>query len=140
MHCLDISAYQELVSLHYLVGNLERCVFYAEEVIMLDPTNHSHYSRLGELLYGCKEYERAAQAYAHSLRLNSDEHNARAAYGLWVVGAEIAKTQRKGSSPTVGDTSETSGKHLRQWAVERLRRMYAGRATAAILEMMLQTS
>ncbi|CUG74733.1 Hypothetical protein, putative [Bodo saltans] len=141
MHNTDESTYRELLNLHYLMGKWERCVFYAEEVILMSPHAFLNHVRHAEVCYAAKMYERSASAYAHALTLNDAANNARAAFGLWTVAKEIlAKAKSSGSKNSSDGTAVSleDAQQLRQWAVQRLKALYHGKTTSGALELMLQ--
>ncbi|CUG74828.1 Hypothetical protein, putative, partial [Bodo saltans] len=141
MHNTDESTYRELLNLHYLMGKWERCVFYAEEVILMSPHAFLNHVRHAEVCYAAKMYERSASAYAHALTLNDAANNARAAFGLWTVAKEIlAKAKSSGSKNSSDGTAVSleDAQQLRQWAVQRLKALYHGKTMSGALELMLQ--
>jgi tetratricopeptide (TPR) repeat protein len=126
VHQRDATIYKELLWLHAVTNNLERAIFYCEELVLLQPTHFVFHTRHAELLYGLRSFERAATCYAHSLRLNGQPNNLRAAYGLWQSCNELlaARTRPRGSSSSSEDVEDV--KALLQVAVGHLRQMYAG--------------
>ena len=83
LHPLDDGSLKELINLHWMNNTPEKAIYYAEELLLLDPHNFLIMSRLGELSYAAGQFERAISSYAQSIRLNPHISNARAALGLW---------------------------------------------------------
>lgn len=136
VHNTDEAAYRELINLNYMLRRWERCLFYAEEVILLSPYSYLSHVRHAELCFIAKEYERCASAYAHSLTINDSPNNSRAAYGLWAVANELLKL--RSNNRNNGGESVEEVKALKQWAIQRLKWMYQGSPMAAMLEVTLQ--
>lgn len=140
-HNTDENTFRELLNLHYLMGKWERCVFYAEEAILVNPYAYLNHVRHAEVCYAAKMYERSASAYAHALTLNDATNNARAAFGLWTLSKEIVNRAKSGNKSTTGAdivVSLEDAQSLRQWAVQRLKVLYQGKAMSGALELMLQ--
>lgn len=102
LHPLDDGTLRELINLHWMADNVQRCVFYAEEMMLLDPHNFLFLSRLGELCYSAGHLERAVSAYAQSVRLNPHACNTRAVLGLWQSALEWRKSNNSNSSSASG--------------------------------------
>ena len=97
----DEAAYRELISLHWLNWKLSECVRCAEELLLFDPVNYMHHTRVAELYYIDGNLPRALTSYAHSVRLNNSANNIRAMYGVWLIAthfATITSTSAKGRS------------------------------------------
>jgi tetratricopeptide (TPR) repeat protein len=113
LHPLDDGTLRELISLHWQLDNVAKCIFYQEELLLLDPHSFLFYSRLGELCYAAGSVDRAVSAYSQSVRLNPHANNARAVLGLWQSCLEWRRVkqlqqqqlqQRGGSSSSGGST------------------------------------
>ena len=131
----DEAAARELISLNWLLNNVSECIRYADEIVLFDPANYSHHTRLAELCYAAGQYERSATAYAQSLRLNDGRNNARAFYGLWLVASQLvkAKNSKHASNDNMADASE-----LLEFAATKLRSLYAGSKAASYLDLTLK--
>uniref|UniRef100_A0A7S1WAR8 ER membrane protein complex subunit 2 n=1 Tax=Neobodo designis TaxID=312471 RepID=A0A7S1WAR8_NEODS len=130
----DEAAARELISLHWLLNNVSQCIRFADEVVLFDPANYSHHTRLAELTYADGQYERSANAYAQSLRLNDGRNNARAFYGLWLVASQLVKAKNaKKASGELADASQ-----LLEFAATKLRGLYAGSKTVSYLDLTLK--
>jgi tetratricopeptide (TPR) repeat protein len=168
LHPTDEAAMRELLNLHWCLGHLDRCVYYAEEVLMVDPHNFVSFSRLGEVLYAADNLQGAIGAYSQSVRLNDHRSNVRALYGLWQCAAEVLRRNNKKTGGAAGasgasaagsgagaagargaaallpgataDLSDPVGTALQlmQVAEARLRACYAGSTTLSALELTLQ--
>lgn len=149
-HSMDLAALRELVALHLRVGNLPRAVFYAEEIVLVEPHIHLNHVRLAELSYAQGRLDQAAVSYAHALRLNDGANCARSLYGLWIVTAEL----KKGGKRAVASTSSSSAAaaaadgevvavsaenaaELHSWAAAKLKTLYHGSPLAAALDLVV---
>lgn len=98
LHPLDDGSLKELINLHWLNDAAEKAIYYAEELLLLDPHNFLFMSRLGELCYAAGQYERAISSYAQSIRLNPHVSNARAGLGLWQSCLEWRSKNKNGGN------------------------------------------
>ena len=142
VHNTDESIYRELLNLYYYTWNLPKAIFYAEEVVMLSPSDYLHHTRHGELCYAARQLERSASSYAQSLRLNDGANNSRAAYGLWLVSMELVKNRHgKGKDTSHHTAAQTAAldeaKALHQYSSAKLRSLYAGSSLAPVLDLMI---
>ncbi|EPY22976.1 hypothetical protein STCU_07983 [Strigomonas culicis] len=136
MGVLDV--YQELSHLHYLCGSLDRALYYVEEMQLYDPSSYLMHSRMAELLYAKKDYERCVIEYSQSLLLNPNANNARAAYGLWQVTGEQLSRHESKTHRLDEDKELPLAKDLHEFAAETLRAMYAKSPALSTLEAFLQ--
>ncbi|KAK7195111.1 Tetratricopeptide repeat [Novymonas esmeraldas] len=133
-----LSAYRELSHLHYLLGNTDKAIFYAEEGLLFDSESFFAHVRLGELYYMKRDLKRCVVEYTQSLLFNSQQNNARAAYGLWQVTNEMVRQHQTGARKIEEEEQLTKIQDLRTYAAETLRRMYAGTAMLSALDAYLQ--
>ncbi|CAJ1041654.1 Tetratricopeptide repeat/TPR repeat, putative [Leishmania guyanensis] len=139
VHCGDaLSTYRELSNLHYLLGNIEKAIYYAEECLLLDTESYFAHVRLGELYYMKRDLPRCAIEYSQSLLFNSQQNNSRAAYGLWQVANEMLRQHHSGVKRIEEEAVLTQTQDLRTYAAETLRRMYAGTPMLSALDAYLQ--
>ena len=146
VHQQDLSIYRELSVLHTMVGNLDRAIYYCEELVLNQPMHYVHHTRHGELCYASRNLERAATLFAHSLKLNNQPNNLRAAYGLWIACGELCKSSgssKRSSDASYGGSSSSANvedvKALQQVAVTHLKQMYAqSPGTMPVLDMLLR--
>ncbi len=83
LHPLDDGALKELITLHWMNNSADKALFFAEELLLLDPHNFLFLSRVAELCYANGAFDRAISAYSQSVRLNPHSSNCRAVLGLW---------------------------------------------------------
>lgn len=135
LHGSDEAAARELVSLYWLMGNVPKCVYYADETVFLDPHNYLHHNRVAEMCYAAGLYERSATSYAQSLRLNDAANNVRAMYGLWLVAQRIAANTR-GAAQTHGVAKDAP--ELVKFAKAKLTAAYGSSPTLSYLDLTMQ--
>lgn len=133
----SLLAYHELSNLHYLCGNLEKAAFYAEEYVLFDHDSFFAHTRLAELHYARKDFDRACAAYSQSLLLNTEPNNARAAYGLLQVVNQVLKEDDAGVKKLNAEGRKRM-EDLREMATDTLRNMYAGSRMLSALDAFLQ--
>jgi tetratricopeptide (TPR) repeat protein len=145
VHQRDAAIYKELMFLHTVTHNVERAAYYCEELVLLQPTHFVYHTRHAELCYAMRNLERAATVYAHSLKLNSQPNNLRAAYGLWITCGDLAArgtpSSRRGGGGSDGASAVNVDdvKALQQVAVTHLKQMYAASpGTMPLLDMLLR--
>lgn len=129
--------YRELSQLHYLTGNLDRAIWYAEESLLFDQDSYLTHVRLAELLYMKKDVGRAMIEYSQSLLLNREPNNSRAAYGLWHVCCDQLKMHQSGVHK-LDEDEERRIRDLRDMSADVLRGMYRGCPTLSALEAVLR--
>lgn len=144
LHNVDENTFRELINLHYYLGKWERCVYYAEEAILVNPHSYLNHIRHAEMCFAAKLFERSATAYAHALTLNESPNNSRAAFGLLAVTKELlaigrSNSKREGATSSSALVATEDVKPLRQWAAQRLRALYRGTAAAGALDLMMQS-
>ncbi|KAG5508150.1 hypothetical protein JKF63_05404 [Porcisia hertigi] len=130
--------YRELSNLHYLLGSIEKAIFYAEECLLFDTESYFAHVRLGELYYIKRDLPRCVVEYAQSLLFNSQHNNSRAAYGLWQAANEMLRQHHSGLKKIEEEAELTQTQDLRTFAAETLRRMYAGTPMLSALDAYLQ--
>lgn len=140
LHPGDLSALRELAALHVRQWNLDRALFYTEEVMMLEPPLYLNHVRVAEVCYALGRLDHAAVAYSHSLRLNDGANSARALYGLWLVTHELKKgaaAKRGAGAASDVQVSAENATDLHAWATTKLRALYTGSPNAAALDLIL---
>jgi len=133
VHNNDESTYRELMNLCFLVKKFDKCMFYAEECILLNPYAYINHIRHAEMCFLNRDLERCASAYAHALTLNNGKNNARAAFGLLSVSKELMKQRSSKNQSDIEDA-----KALHSWATARLKALYQESPLLSILSMIVQ--
>jgi tetratricopeptide (TPR) repeat protein len=142
LYPMDEAAVRELISLNWLMSNVSECIRYADEVVLFDPANFLHHTRLAQFCAVAGQLERSATAYAQSLRLNAAKNNARAMYGLWHVASQLVLSTKGGGKQhsAAGGESKVArdAAALLEFAAAKLREVYAGHATSSYLDLTLK--
>ncbi|KAG5481786.1 hypothetical protein GH5_06728 [Leishmania sp. Ghana 2012 LV757] len=133
-----LPTYRELSNLHYLLGNIDKAIYYAEECLLFDNESYFSHVRLGELYYMKRDLPRCVIEYSQSLLFNSQQNNSRAAYGLWQVTSEMLRQHQSGARKIENEAELAQTQDLRTYAAETLRRMYAGTPMLSALDAYLQ--
>lgn len=135
VHNNDEATYRELMNLCYLLKKFDKCIFYAEECILLNPYAYISHVRHAEMCFLNRDLERSATAYAHALTLNNGKNNARAAFGLLTVSKELIK-QRSSKHQQSGELDDA--KALLSWTTSRLKALYQESPLLPIISMVVQ--
>ncbi|KPA76089.1 putative mitochondrial hypothetical protein [Leptomonas pyrrhocoris] len=129
---------RELSNLHYLLGNIDKAIFYAEEVLLFDADSYFAHARLAELYYVKRDLPRCVTEYAQSLLFNSEPNNARSAYGLWQTTLEMLRQHQSGVKKLDEEKELAQTQDLHTYAAETLHRMYAGSPMLSALDAYVQ--
>jgi ER membrane protein complex subunit 2 len=129
---------RELCNLHYLLGNVDRAIFYAEEGLLFESDSYFAHARLAELYYMKRDLPRCVTEYSQSLLFNSEQNNARSAYGLWQVTSEMLRQHQSGVKKLEEEKELVQTQDLHTYAAETLHRMYASSPMLCALDAYLQ--
>ncbi|RVE44308.1 hypothetical protein evm_011032 [Chilo suppressalis] len=118
----DVEGWQQLCELYLSVGELQRAVFCAEEMLLHQPHCHFHHQRVADIRYtmgGVENMELAKSYYCQALKLNPE--NMRATLGLFLTTTNLLNHYK---------SSGNSAKRKEAWKLSQWTQTKAAKRTA----------